>query len=96
MEKLSEQDIENGLNTLNGWDYTDKVIRKNFKFDNFKSAFSIMTRIAFECEAQGHHPDWSNVYNTLNISLSTHEADGITEKDFKLARSIEEIIQENP
>ena len=52
-----------------------------------------MTRIAFECEAQGHHPDWSNVYNSLSISLSTHDADGVTEKDFKLAHSIEDIVE---
>lgn len=52
-----------------------------------------MTRIAFECEAQNHHPDWQNVYNTLSIRLNTHDADGVTEKDFKLAKSIEEIIE---
>ncbi len=96
MKKLSEQDIDKELNTLKGWSYTGKAIEKTFKLDNFKAAFAIMTRIAFECEAQDHHPDWSNVYNTLNISLSTHEVGGITEKDLKLARSIEEIIQRNP
>ena len=52
-----------------------------------------MTRIAFECEAQNHHPDWSNVYKTLNIRLNTHDAGGVTEKDFKLAQTIEEIIE---
>ena len=52
-----------------------------------------MTRIAFECEAQGHHPDWSNVYNTVNIRLNTHDANGVTEKDFVLARTIEDIIE---
>ena len=51
-----------------------------------------MTRIAFEAEAQNHHPDWTNVYNELSISLSTHEAGGVTDKDLKLAHSIEEII----
>ncbi len=52
-----------------------------------------MTRIAFECEAQNHHPDWSNVYNSLHIRLSTHDANGVTEKDFTLAKSIEKIIE---
>ena len=54
-----------------------------------------MTLIAFECEAQGHHPDWTNVYNTLTIRLNTHDADGITEKDFRLAHSIWQIIHED-
>ena len=55
--------------------------------------WSAMSRIAFECEALNHHPNWSNVYNTLNISLSTHDANGVTEKDFKLAEAIESIIE---
>ena len=51
-----------------------------------------MTRIAFECEQQNHHPDWSNVYSSLNIRLNTHDVGGITENDFKLAESIEKIV----
>lgn len=92
MEKLSTQEIEKRLEKLAGWEYADNAIETSFQFDNFKEAFSVMTRIAFECEAQGHHPDWSNLYNTLSVSLSTHDADGVTEKDFKLAQSIEDII----
>ncbi len=93
MKKLSEQDIEKKLEKLEGWEYVDGAIETSFQFDNFKEAFSTMTRIAFECEAQGHHPDWSNVYNSLSISLSTHDAEGVTEKDFKLAQSIEDIVE---
>lgn len=52
-----------------------------------------MSRIAFECEAQKHHPDWSNTYNVLKISLSTHDADGVTNKDFNLAEAIEAIVE---
>ena len=59
----------------------------------YKEAFSVMTRIAFECEAHNHHPDWSNVYKTSNIRLSTHDANGVTEKDFVLARIIEDIVE---
>ena len=54
-----------------------------------------MSRIAFECEALNHHPDWTNVYNNLSISLSTHDAGGVTEKDFKLAQAIESIVEED-
>ncbi|MBU2945245.1 4a-hydroxytetrahydrobiopterin dehydratase [Zobellia uliginosa] len=93
MKKLPEQEIESQLKQLNGWEYVDGAIETSFEFKDFKDAFSVMTRIAFECEAQGHHPDWSNVYNSLNIRLNTHDAEGITEKDFKLAHSIEEIIE---
>ena len=93
MKKLSEHEIEKHLEELDGWEFVDGAIETSFEFKNFKEAFSVMTRIAFECEAQGHHPDWSNVYNSLNIRLNTHDADGVTEKDFKLAKSIEEIIE---
>ncbi len=93
MKKLSEQEIEKQLKKIDGWEYVDGAIETSFEFKNFKEAFSVMTRIAFECEAQGHHPDWSNVYNSLNIRLNTHDADGVTEKDFKLAQSIEAIIE---
>ncbi|QLG46636.1 4a-hydroxytetrahydrobiopterin dehydratase [Costertonia aggregata] len=93
MNKLSEKEIAQKLEKLEGWEYVDGAIETSFEFKNFKEAFSVMTRIAFECEAQGHHPDWSNVYNSLNIRLNTHDADGVTEKDFELAHSIESIIE---
>ena len=93
MEKLSERTIEERLDKLEGWEYVDGAIETSFEFKNFKEAFSVMTRIAFECEAQNHHPDWSNVYNSLNIRLNTHDAEGVTEKDFKLAHAIEQIIE---
>lgn len=92
MKKLSEQEIEKKLEGLKGWEYINDSIVTSLEFDNFKETFAVMTRIAFECEAQEHHPDWSNTYNSLNISLSTHEAEGVTEKDFKLAHSIEKTI----
>ena len=93
MKKLSEQEIKTKLEKLEGWEYEDEAIETSFQFENFKEAFSVMTRIAFECQAQGHHPNWGNVYNNLTISLSTHDADGVTEKDFKLARTIEDIVE---
>ena len=92
MKKLSNQEIEQNLESLDGWDLTEDGIQTSFEFENFKEAFTLMTRIAFEAEAMNHHPNWTNVYNTLEITLSTHDAGGITEKDFKLARAIEEIV----
>ncbi|MDT0641718.1 4a-hydroxytetrahydrobiopterin dehydratase [Zunongwangia sp. F363] len=93
MEKLSEEAINKNLENLEGWEYAKNAIHTSFQFANFKDAFTVMTRIAFEAEAQQHHPNWANVYNELEISLSTHEAGGVTEKDFKLARAIEEIVE---
>ncbi|MGB5646937.1 4a-hydroxytetrahydrobiopterin dehydratase [Muriicola sp.] len=93
MEKLTSQQIEDKMASLEGWEYVDDGIETSFEFKNFKEAFTVMTRIAFECEAQNHHPEWSNVYNSLHIRLSTHDAQGVTEKDFKLAGSIEKIIE---
>ncbi|QWX85656.1 4a-hydroxytetrahydrobiopterin dehydratase [Cellulophaga sp. HaHaR_3_176] len=92
MEKLNIVEIEKRLEQFDGWEFVDGAIETSFEFKNFKEAFSVMTRIAFECEAQGHHPDWSNTYNSLQIRLNTHDAEGVTEKDFKLAKAIEEII----
>ncbi len=92
MKKLSEKEINDNLEGLEGWTYNDNSLQTSFEFENFKEAFTLMTRIAFEAEAQNHHPDWSNVYNQLEISLSTHDAGGVTEKDFKLAKAIEKIV----
>ncbi|MGY5849484.1 4a-hydroxytetrahydrobiopterin dehydratase [Salegentibacter sp. F14] len=93
MEKLSNQEITQKLEKFDGWTYSKDAIHTSFKFDNFKDAFTVMTRIAFEAEALQHHPNWGNVYNELEISLSTHDVKGVTEKDFKLARAIEDIVE---
>jgi len=89
MEKLSLEEINAKLSQLSGWSFTDGFISKTFKFNDFKETFAVMTRIAFEAEMQEHHPDWSNVYNTLHIKLNTHDVGGITENDFILAERIE-------
>ena len=93
MKKLTDSEINNELSKLDGWDYNNNAIETTFEFESFKDAFSVMSRIAFEAEAQEHHPEWTNVYNKLYIRLSTHDADGVTENDFKLAKIIESIIE---
>ena len=92
MEKMSKPAIEAALKDLPGWEYTDGALATTLEFSDFKEAFTAMGRIAFECEAQQHHPDWTNVYNLLEIRLRTHDADGVTEKDFILARTIESLV----
>ena len=93
MNKLTQDDIEKRLLRFPDWDYYENAIHAEFEFDSFKDCFSAMSRIAFECEALNHHPNWTNVYNTLNISLSTHDANGVTENDFELAQAIENIVE---
>ncbi|WP_026777933.1 4a-hydroxytetrahydrobiopterin dehydratase [Polaribacter sp. Hel_I_88] len=93
MLKLSEEAIESKLENLIDWEYYDNALHTDFEFDNFKDCMSAMNRIAFECEALNHHPEWTNVYNTLDITLTTHDADGVTELDFKLAAAINKIVE---
>jgi 4a-hydroxytetrahydrobiopterin dehydratase len=93
MKKLTQDQIEEQLSNYPDWEYCDDAIHAEFEFENFKDCFSAMSRIAFECEAQNHHPEWKNVYNKLYISLSTHDAGGVTEKDFKLLEAIEQIVE---
>ena len=92
MEKLTENQINKNLSELYGWVLEDGSITKSYKFKSFKEAFSKMTQIAFECEAQNHHPNWENVYNSLTIKLNTHDVNGITQNDFDLATAIENIV----
>jgi 4a-hydroxytetrahydrobiopterin dehydratase len=65
-----------------------KSIRNSYKFKNFTEAFAFMTRVALVAERMDHHPDWSNSYNRVEISLSTHAAGGVTERDIRLAQAI--------
>ena len=92
MAVLSDETIEKKLLHYPDWDYFDNALHAEFEFDNFKDCFSAMSRIAFECEALNHHPDWHNVYNVLKIALSTHDAGGVTQKDFALAEAIDAIV----
>lgn len=92
MKKLTEDEIYKKLESLQDWEFNDNAINTSFEFEDFKEAFSVMVRIAFEAEAKEHHPEWFNVYNKLQISLSTHDAGGVTEKDFDLAHTIEKIV----
>ncbi len=83
------------LESLDGWLLTDdgSAIRKQFKFKNFSEAFSFMTRVAFLAEQHNHHPEWFNVYNRVDITLTTHDANGITIKDLTLAKLIEGLLR---
>lgn len=75
------------------WEEKDNSLYRKFQFKNFSEAFAFMTRVALEAEKMDHHPSWTNVYNTVEIRLSTHDAgDIVTEKDRKLARKIDGLL----
>ncbi|WP_255517990.1 4a-hydroxytetrahydrobiopterin dehydratase [Fulvivirga sp. M361] len=75
------------------WTEEDNKLKKTFQFDDFVQAFSFMTRVAIVAEKMDHHPNWSNVYNQVNIELNTHDAGNIvTERDHKLAAEIDKLI----
>lgn len=74
------------------WQQTDNKLYRQFRFADFSEAFAFMTRVAIEAEKQNHHPLWTNVWNTVDIWLSTHDAgDIVTEKDHRLAAAIDKI-----
>lgn len=93
-DKLTTKQRETALRSLNGWVYDEAVdaISHVFKFKDFSEAFGFMTRVALAADKAGHHPDWSNVYNKVTITLSTHDAGGLTDKDVALAKAIDAIL----
>jgi 4a-hydroxytetrahydrobiopterin dehydratase len=93
---LNEADIQSQLADLNAnlsapWVINDGKLHKSFVFQNFVEAFGFMLRVALHAEAMNHHPEWFNVYKTVTIDLTTHEAGGISELDFQLAAQIESM-----
>lgn len=86
-EKLDRNEVQTALKNLPEWqmvDGRDAIFRK-FKFKNFNAAFAFMTKVAMQAEKMDHHPEWSNVYNRLEVVLTTHDADGVSSLDIKMA-----------
>lgn len=78
----------------NGWSVTTdgKTLQKQFTFDDFPAAFAFMTNAAFYAEKWDHHPDWSNSYNRVSVSLTTHDIDGLSALDARLARKMDQLV----
>lgn len=91
--KLSSEDVSSQVRSLPDWSVTDGKLHREYQFPDFTHAFGFMAAIATVAEKMDHHPEWTNVYNRVTINLSTHDAGGITELDFKLANKIEAIAQ---
>jgi 4a-hydroxytetrahydrobiopterin dehydratase len=92
IEKMTAQEIEAGLEGLSGWHLKEGKLHRQLKFKNFVQAWGFMTQIAILAERANHHPEWSNVYSRVTIDLTTHEAGGISQRDFELARKINETL----
>lgn len=88
VEKLSPQDRAQALAALPQWQEVEDrdAIHRSFKFNDFNAAFEFMTRCALMADQMDHHPEWFNVYNRVDVSLSTHDADGVTKRDITLAK----------
>ena len=91
--KLTAGEREAALNELGGWKMVaDRdAIQRSFKFKNFSEAWGFMTRVALLAESQDHHPEWFNVYNKVDVTLSTHDAGGLSARDVKLAKAIDAV-----
>ena len=89
--KLSETEIATTLSKLPGWTLAGGKLHREYKFADFVAAFGFMTGAALVAQGMDHHPEWFNVWNTVRVDLSTHDAGGITALDAKLAHSMEEL-----
>jgi 4a-hydroxytetrahydrobiopterin dehydratase len=89
--KLSESEIQSALRQRGGWTVVNGKLHREFKFADFVHAFGFMASAALVAEAMGHHPEWFNVYNRVTIDLTTHDAGGISAKDFELAAKLDAL-----
>ena len=92
-KKLEGTDRSNALAGLSGWDELKdrNAITKNYQLADFNAAFGFMSRVAIKAEKMDHHPEWFNVYNRVEVTLSTHDAGGVTQLDIELAKFMDEI-----
>ncbi|MEJ8476398.1 4a-hydroxytetrahydrobiopterin dehydratase [Roseibium algae] len=91
-KRLEQIEIQSRLTQMTGWVLGEgerEVISRRYQFKNFNEAFGFMTRVALMAEKMNHHPEWSNVYRTVDVTLTTHDAGGLTELDFKLATAMD-------
>ena len=92
--KLSEDARKAALAELGDWTHEPKrdAMTRSFKFDDFVQAFGFMSSVALLAEKADHHPEWSNVYNNVDILLTTHDADGLSQRDVDLAKQIDKLV----
>ena len=91
---LSHSEINDALPSISAWTYDEKrsAISRTFVFADFNAAFGFMSRVALYAEAHNHHPEWFNVWNRVDIALTTHDAGGLSARDVTLAKAIEALV----
>lgn len=91
MRKATEQEVQAVLQELGTWTVVEGKLHREYRFRDFVQAIGFMAQAALVAERSGHHPEWFNVYNRVIVDLTTHDAQGITQKDFDLARAMERL-----
>jgi 4a-hydroxytetrahydrobiopterin dehydratase len=94
VEQLSEEERTDALDELDEWDFDEArdAITRTFTFADFSEAFGFMARVALLAEKADHHPEWSNVWNRVDILLTTHDASGLSHRDVDMARAIDALL----
>lgn len=97
MKKMTDAEIAEALLELDGWVVLDNrpAINKTFRFTDFRSAWNFMEDVAIEADEMSHHPEWTNIYNRVEVTLTTHDVGGLSEIDFDLAAFMDEVAK-NP
>lgn len=98
MPKLTDEEQTEALGRLPGWTLAEdgNALRRSFTFRDFSEAFGFMARVALAAEKMDHHPDWTNVYNRVDIKLSSHDIGGLSARDVKLATRIDALAGAKP
>ena len=90
---LGPDELSDALRTVPGWELDDGALRREFRFADFAEAFGFMAAVATVAAEMDHHPDWSNVYSSVSVRLSTHDVGGVTELDVQLATRMNELAR---
>ena len=90
---LEQHQLDYFIENNPSWIIDNKMIKREFKFDNFIDAFGFMSKVALLSEKMDHHPNWQNSYNKVTIELTTHDMNGVTTNDIKLAEAIDKLIE---
>ncbi|MGI8943545.1 MAG: 4a-hydroxytetrahydrobiopterin dehydratase [Qipengyuania sp.] len=94
VEKLTEEERDSWMRALPNWSLAreSNAIERRCEFENFSEAFAFMTRVALIAEKRDHHPEWFNVYNKVDITLTTHDAGGLSLRDVNMAKAIDKLV----
>lgn len=93
MDTLDQTTIRSALAELEGWELDGATIRREFQFDSFRAAIDFIVRVADLADAANHHPELTNVYSTVVVVLTSHDAGGVTQRDLNLATAIEAVVE---